>query len=140
MHKLISKLLFLFVVFCFCENVNAQVYKQTIRGRVIDTDSKSPLFGANIILLNSDTLIGTTTDVDGKFRIENVPIGRRALKITSIGYEESVLSNLILTSAKEMVLTVELSEKVYTSEAIEIIATKDKTSTNNDMVSVSGRN
>ena len=111
MHKLITKLLFLFVVFCFCENANAQVYKQTIRGRVIDTDSKSPLFGANIILLNSDTLIGTTTDVDGKFRIENVSIGRRALKISSIGYEESVLSNLILTSAKEMVLTVELSEK-----------------------------
>lgn len=132
-------LLFL-VVFGFCINATAQIYKQTIRGKVIDTDSKSPLFGANIILLNSDTLIGATTDVDGKFRLENVPIGRRSIKVSSIGYEETVLNNIIITSAKEMILTVELREKVYSSEVIEVVAEKDKTKANNDLVTVSARN
>lgn len=138
MHKQIIFLLF--VVFSFFENASAQIYKQTIRGKVIDIDSKSPVFGANIILLNSDTLIGSTTDVDGKFRLENVPIGRRSVKVTSIGYEETILNNIIITSAKEMILTVELREKVYSSEVIEIVAERDKTKANNDLVSVSARN
>ncbi len=128
------------IVFCFCKITNAQTYKQTIRGKVIDVDSKSPLFGANVILLNSDTLIGSTTDADGKFRLEKVPIGRQSIKVTSIGYEETILNNIIITSAKEIVLTVELREKVYSSEVIEIIAEKDKTKANNDLVTVSARN
>ena len=138
MHKQI--IILFFVVFCFYKNANAQIYKQTIRGKVIDTDSKSPLFGANIILLNSDTLIGSTSDVDGKFRLEKVPIGRRSIKVTSIGYEETILNNIILTSAKEIVLTVELREKVYSAEVIEIVAEKDKTKANNELVTVSARN
>lgn len=120
--------------------VKAQTYTQTIRGKVIDADSKSILFGANVILLNSDTLIGSTTDVDGKFRLDNIPVGRRALKITSIGYEETFINNIIVTSGKEVVLTIELREKIYTSEAIEIVAEKDKTKANNDLVTVSSRN
>ncbi len=133
-------ILLLFVIFCSYNKGIAQIYKQTIRGKVIDIDSKSPLFGANIILLNSDTLIGSTSDVDGKFRLEKVPIGRRSIKVTSIGYEETVLNNIIITSAKEIVLTVELREKVYSADVIEIVAEKDKTKANNDMVSVSARN
>jgi len=133
-------LLIVLTAFCFCKNGIAQIYRQTIRGRVIDIDSKSPLFGANIILLNSDSLNGTTTDVDGKFRLQNVRIGKRAIKITSIGYEEAVMGNIEVTSAKEVVLTIELREKVYSSEAIEVIAESDKTKANNDMVSVSSRN
>lgn len=131
----------LFVLFAFITgDVNAQTLTQTLRGRVLDTDTKSPLFGANIILLNSDTLIGSTTDVDGKFRLENVPVGRRAVKVTSIGYDDAVLNNIIITSAKEMVLTVELREKVYSADVIEVVAEKDKTKANNDLVSVSSRN
>jgi hypothetical protein len=118
----------------------AQTYTQTIRGKVIDADSKSEIIGANIILLNSDTLIGSTTDVDGKFRIENVPVGRRAIKITSIGYNEAILSNLIVTSGKEVVLTIELQEKVYNAEVVEVVGVTDKTRANNDMVTISARN
>ncbi len=135
-----KKGLLIILILCSIKNCISQTYTQTIRGRVIDIDSKSPIFGANILLLNSDTLIGSTTDVDGKFRIEKVPVGRRALKVTSIGYEETILNNLILTSGKEIVLTVELREKVYSSQTIEIVAEKDKSKANNDLVSVSARN
>lgn len=107
---------------------------------MIDADSKSIIFGANIILLNSDTLIGSTTDVDGKFRLEKIPVGRRSIKVSSVGYEDAFVSNIILTSAKEIVLTVELREKVYQTETVEIIAETDKTKANNDLVTVSSRN
>lgn len=137
-----KKYILFFILFSsiFFSNLYAQVLTQTVRGKVIDTDSKSPLFGANIILLNSDTLIGSTTDVDGKFRLEKIPVGRRSIKITSIGYEDAVMNNIVVSSAKEVVLTIELREKVYSSEAIEIVVEADKTKANNDLVTVSARN
>lgn len=129
--------LFLFLI--ISKTIFAQTYTQTIRGKVIDADSKSILFGANIILLNSDTLMGDATDADGKFRIEKVPVGRRALKATCIGYEEAVLNNIIVTSAKEIVLTIELHEKVYTSGVVEVVSQTDKTKANNELTTVSSR-
>ncbi len=135
-----KKITFIFI-FSFCIfSAKAQTYTQTIRGKIIDADSKSILFGANVILLNSDTLIGSTTDVDGKFRLVNIPVGRRAIKIASLGYEEAIVNNIIVTSGKEVVLTIELREKVYTSEVVEIISEKDKTKANNELVTVSSRN
>ncbi len=131
---------FIFILL-FCEiGINAQTYTQTIRGKVLDADSKSTLPGATIVLLNSDTLIGSTSDGDGKFRLDKIPVGRRALKITSIGYEETFINNIIVTSGKEVVLTIELREKIYTSAVVEVVAEKDKTKANNDLVTVSSRN
>jgi hypothetical protein len=120
--------------------LHAQTYTQTLRGKVIDADSKSPIFGANIVLLNSDTLNGSVSDVDGKFRLEKVAVGRRSIKVTSIGYNDAVLNNIIVTSGKEVVLTIELQQKVYEAEAVEIVANSDKTRANNDLVTVSSRN
>ena len=127
------------ILFCII-HANAQTYTQTIRGKVIDADSKSILFGANIVLLNSDTLIGSVTDIDGKFRLEKIPVGRHAIKITSLGYEEAVMNNIIVTSGKEVILTIELREKVYNSSVVEVVAETDKTKANNDLVTVSSRN
>jgi hypothetical protein len=130
----------LFLSLLYAALAFSQTYTQTIRGKVIDADSKSPLFGANVVLLNSDTLNGSVTDVDGKFRLDKVKVGRQAIKVTSLGYEDAFLSNIILTSAKEVVLTIELREKVYTANVIEIVSETDKTKANNDLVTLSSRN
>ncbi len=135
-----KKITFILIILVSGLKISAQTYTQTIRGKVIDTDSKSTLPGATIILLNSDTLIGSTSDADGKFRLDKIAVGRRAIKVSSIGYEEAVISNIIVTSGKEVVLTVELREKVYTSAVVEVVAEKDKTKANNDLVTVSSRN
>ena len=135
-----KKITFILLIILSGLKVYSQTYTQTIRGKVVDADSKSILFGANIILVNSDTVIGSVTDIDGNFRLEKIPVGRRAVKITSLGYEEAVINNIIVTSGKEVVLTVELREKVYNSAMVEVVAETDKTKANNDMVTVSSRN
>jgi hypothetical protein len=136
------KLIRSFILFFLFAGISlqAQTYTQTIRGKVIDADSKSEIIGANVVLLYSDSLNGSVTDIEGRFRLENVPVGRRAIKVTSIGYEEAVLTNVILTSGKEVVLTIELQEKVYTSAVVEVTAVADKTKANNDLVTISARN
>ncbi|MCG8329860.1 MAG: carboxypeptidase-like regulatory domain-containing protein, partial [Chitinophagales bacterium] len=55
---------------------SAQNLSQTVRGIIVDTDSKMPIIGAEVILLNSDPLVGSVTDIDGQSRLENISVGR----------------------------------------------------------------
>ena len=125
---LIHSLIFFFTFFNI--QLQAQDYTQTIRGAVIDMDSKSLLIGANIILSGSDPLVGTISDINGEFRLEKVPVGRQNLKISYLGYENVYLNNIIVNTGKEVVLTIKMKEKVFTSEVVEIVYERDKTKAN----------
>jgi len=118
---------------------NAQNIYQTIRGTVIDKETKMPLPGANVILLNSTPIKGTTTDANGKFRLEGVAVGRQSIKVSFLGYDDVVLKNIEVSSAHEMVLTIELSEKIYTSNEVVISAKNEKQNNINEMSVISTR-
>ncbi len=75
--------------------VTAQTLTQTVRGRVIDQEAQSPLVGANIVVVGTNPLLGGSTDAEGTFRIEQVPVGRHNLKISCIGYEEAQIPELM---------------------------------------------
>jgi len=115
-------------------------YTQTIRGTVIDKSSQSPLIGASIILMNSDPLIGTITDIEGKFRLENVPVGRQGITISYLGYNTIALPGLNLTSGKELVLTIELEENITSLSKVVITAEQRKDIAINEMATVSSKN
>lgn len=106
--------------------VFSQEITQTIRGKVIDKITKETLPGANIVLLNTDPVKGTTTDINGRFRLEKVSIGRVNLKISFIGYYDVVISNLSLNSGKEMILNIELDEKAILQDEVEVVAFRSK--------------
>ena len=118
----------------------SQTFTQTIRGIVIDADSKSGLPGANIYVLELDTQMAATTDNDGKFRFEKVPVGRRKIKVSFIGYEEIIMDNIIVGSGKEVVLEIPMQEIINTKDEIVVTAKNDKTKANNDLVTNSARN
>lgn len=46
--------------------------KQTIRGKVVDEVTGYGLIGANVIVTGTEPLIGTTTDMNGEFVLEEV--------------------------------------------------------------------
>ncbi len=113
---------------------------QTIRGKITDLDSKTPVIGANIIVENSEPLLGASTDAEGIFRIEKVPVGRVNLKITCIGYEEKIVSNLLINSAKEFILNIDMTESMVKMEEIIISANQQgKNEVLNEMAVVSAR-
>lgn len=111
---------------------------QTIRGKVIDKQSKFPIEGANVVLLSSEPVKATLTGAQGEFKFTEVPAGRHDLKITLLGYHEGSISNLLLTSGKEVFLNIELEEEIMELEEVQIEG-KDKTQTNSEMSSVSNR-
>jgi len=114
---------------------------QTIRGRVLDEVSQSPLIGVNVTIQVNGSTLGSTSDTEGNYRIENVPVGRHTVHVTFIGYEEHTAPNVVVTAGKEVVLNVNLLESV--SQLNEVVITsdnkEDKTATNNDLAVVSAR-
>jgi len=114
-------------------------YTQTIRGVVLDKNSQISLPGATVMLLNSDQAVGATTDSDGNFAIENVPTGRKGIVISYLGYHTLTMNGLNLTSGKEMVLSIELEEKVNTLSEVVITAKQRKDMALNKMAAVSAR-
>ena len=112
---------------------------QSIRGSVIDQDTQLPLFGATISVLNLTPFIGTTTDFEGDFRLEKVPIGRVNLMISYIGYQNKFVANIEVNSAKEIILDIALVEAIGSLDEVVISATKKKGTALNELAIVSSR-
>ena len=120
--------------------LTAQVYlRQTIRGTVYDAQTQAPLAGATVILVDSDPLVGTTTDQNGNFRLERIPVGKRQIKVTYIGYSPWISDVINLSSGKESVLAINLHEMVITASEVEIKGNYRKYEAINKMASVSIR-
>ena len=58
----------------------------TIEGIISDSETKEALAGANVII--EGTSKGAATDIQGKYRITNVPVGDCILVVTYIGYRD----------------------------------------------------
>ena len=84
---------------------------QTIRGMVIDGDSKHPIPYATVRLSEKEGA-GTITDSLGRFSIPQVPVGRHTVEATFMGYEPGIFREILVTSAKEVYLEIPLKESV----------------------------
>jgi hypothetical protein len=118
---------------------NAQKLTQNIKGRVIDNSSKEIIPFASLTILGTNPLIGTTSDMDGNFIIENVPIGRYDLKISYLGYEPIIIPEIVVTSAKEVVLSIALTESAFALDEIIVKPKLVKVKPINKMATVSAR-
>ncbi len=98
------KLFTFFTLLVISFHAYSQGLTQTVRGVVLDTDSKSPLVGVHVTLLDSDPIVGAVSDVNGNFRLNHVAIGRISLKISYMGYKNQIIPDIMVISAKETVL------------------------------------
>lgn len=117
----------------------AQQPVQLVKGRIVDAESQQPVIGANIIITSLNPVIGSTTDTEGYFRIENVAVGRHSFKVTSIGYEDAFMQEVTVGSGKEVELNIKLTESFRKLNEVVIKAQKENGAPLNDMISVSGR-
>lgn len=119
--------------------VVAQLGTQSVRGRIIDADSRSPLFGANIVILDSEPFKGAISDEEGYYVIHEVKLGRIDVKVTYLGYEERVISNVMVGSGKEVLINAELTESLTQIEGVEITGRKNAGLLNDEMSVISAR-
>ncbi len=112
---------------------------QVVKGTIIDEQAEFPIIGASIILVGSEPLVGTISDLEGNFRLENIPVGRQTIAIQYIGYKSITLPNVLVTAGKEVILTIKLVESVEKLDEIVITAEADKDLPLNDLAKVSAR-
>ncbi len=112
---------------------------QTVKGKVIDQQSEMPLIGATIEWVNPNETIGTVTDIDGYFRLENIPLGRQEFRISFIGYEAMTIPNIVVSAGKEVILDVTLRESVEMLEAVTVKASAEKDRAQNELATISAR-
>lgn len=117
----------------------AQDYRQTVRGKVQDKESGSPIEFAAIQLKNNNFQTSAISNEKGEFRFENVPVGRLVLRASCLGYRGIQLSNLELTTGKELIVTLEMSEEVVKLGEVSVKAYAGKEKTINHYAMVSGR-
>jgi hypothetical protein len=135
---MMQKLLFAVLLLAAGSPLFSQNLSQTLRGTLLDADSRQPLVGAQVVL-DIEPKRGTSTDANGNFRIENVPIGRVALQATYLGYETLTMPNLVVNSGKEVVLALEMHESAQKIAAVTITASQNKGEALNEMALLSAR-
>ncbi len=128
----VLKLLFLLAYSSY-----SQEFYQTIKGVVVDKHSQSPLPGVVVYVVGEESK-GSTTDVNGSYKIKEIPIGRVILVAQLSGYKPRQ-NWVVLNSGKEAVINIELEENVISGQEVEVISQQDKTKSNNRMSTVSSR-
>lgn len=98
---------------------------QTVKGRVMDKVTGMGLPGAVVQLRVKGLNLATTANNDGYYKLKEVPVGRQTFLFTYTGYKAVPLSDIIVTSGKEMVLNVEMEESTVEMAEVEIKASSD---------------
>lgn len=111
---------------------------QTIRGIVIDGDSKFPIPYATVKLSEKEGA-GTITDSLGRFSIPQVPVGRHTVEAAFMGYEPGIFREILVTSAKEIYLEIPLKESVNELNEVIIRARTNKEEAMNKMATTGAR-
>lgn len=108
-------------------------------GVVTDKDTEYPLAGANIVLVNGDTKIGDVSNEKGEFLLVGIPVGRHSIQVSFIGYNTAIISNVDITSGRNLQLNITLEPMVYLQEEVVVRATLRKEKPQNEMALISAR-
>lgn len=124
----------------FPSGILSQEISQTLRGSIVDLETRTPLFAATVAIYSESTLVSATvTDEAGNFRMEHVPVGRYSVQCSFIGYRLLEISDVIVSAGKEVILPLEMEESPVELDEISVRASGKKGETLNKMAFVSAR-
>ena len=89
-QSLLNKLI-LIITFCACSMPTHYLHAQNAKliGKVFSSQNSEPLEDVNVYVKNYN--IGSATDLNGQFSINNLPLGNLELEISIIGYRDNTL-------------------------------------------------
>ena len=110
---MMNRSILIILVFLFSTIAIAQESTITIYGKVVDKITQQPLPGANVLVANTN--FGSSTDLNGKFEIKNLPSGEYQLRASILGYRSVTKTDVMVMSGFASEVIFELEE-----EAIEL--------------------
>lgn len=111
---------------------------QTVRGIVLDSKTNAPIEFAAVRIMNVGSL-GSTTDSLGRFRINNIPVGRCNIQTSYVGYNANIFNEIPVTSSKEVYMEITLDENIHSLAEVVIQPEIKKDKPLNAMAITGGR-
>lgn len=111
---------------------------QIVRGIVLDSKTNAPIESATVRIMNVGSL-GSTTDSLGRFRIDNVPVGRCNIQTSYVGYNANIFNEIPVTSSKEVYMEITLDENIHSLAEVVIQPEIKKDKPLNAMAITGGR-
>ena len=97
-----------------------QLYGQgTLTGVITDSVSNEKLYGASIVL--TGTALGDATNIEGEYKVTNIPEGQYDIKISYIGYKSKMMQ-VNIAANKTLKLDVSLAPDVVVGATVEVTA------------------
>ena len=93
---------------------------KSLQGRIIDSKSKEPLIGANVII--KGTAQGSATNVDGDFYISDIVQSMVNLQVSYIGYKTKIISDIDLKDGLNSDIVIELDADVISVTEVKVQA------------------
>jgi hypothetical protein len=97
--------------------------RATLTGTVVDSTTGEPLPDVNVFIAGS--MRGTVTDDEGRFRLENVPLGAQQLYVSFVGFKKESRS-LNLREPKVYTFEFALQETVLEGEGVVVEGERDE--------------
>lgn len=123
-----KKTIIIFLCFGMALNVFSEsipVSKANLHGKITDKNG-IPVIGASVYI--SELKTGGVTDSEGNYRIENLPLGKVQIQISSVGFNMKIdVMNLSANNNKDYILeesVTEIKEVAVTGQAISSEITK----------------
>ncbi|MBV6479276.1 MAG: Colicin I receptor [Ignavibacteria bacterium] len=122
---LCSGILFAFVfTFSVCD-LKADNNTASLEGKIIDKESNSIIYSANLTLTNNVTgkIIKTVSDISGKYKFEFLNEGNYSIIVSYIGYDDYE-ENIFIGIGKKVTLNIFLEQAVIEIEKINVTSSK----------------
>jgi len=126
----VHRLFFIFI--CTITFSNFVFAQGTLQGNVMDSVTNEPLPGANVLLVG--TSLGASSDLNGHYRVSNVPEGQYKIQVSYIGYGTKTLSVLIKSKEITALSILLLPQEVRGKEVIVTAQVKGQLSAINQQV------
>ncbi|HRF99621.1 MAG TPA: TonB-dependent receptor [Bacteroidia bacterium] len=121
---------YLYIILCICSFSFIRAQTFSVSGNLID-ENKQAAIGSSVLLLKTDSSFvkGTTTDIEGQYKLENISSNNYILKILSLGYKP-VFKSIQVTNQDLIIPTIALKQnstnlKEVTVEAQQALATQN---------------
>jgi hypothetical protein len=105
---MIKKLLTLLTTLSLSPILAGEIPIGIIEGEIIDAYTGKALPAATISIVG--TARGSIADIEGRFTINDIPAGTYSIRVTLIGYNEKVLSDIVIGPARPAMLIIELNQ------------------------------
>ncbi|MEZ4874860.1 MAG: TonB-dependent receptor [Flavobacteriaceae bacterium] len=121
MKKLFTVLAVVFTTLTFAQQTGSIV------GKLTDKDyNNEPLSFANVIIKGTST--GTTSDIDGLYALENLPVGTYTITFSFVGYETVEIPNIVVEANKVTTVNVPMGASAATLDEVVIKTTTKRES------------